>query len=350
MAADSTMDELGSQLHRVVTHQWTLGKLPTLYFQPRALGLLRELKPEITLALGSPYSLTTWLLLGYGRLAGHPVALWTHGLLKDESGPKWWLRSLQFRLSSGLLLYGDRARELLKRKGIPGWRLHVIYNSLDSAGQRASYEASLTFSVEEARQRIGVFGADRVVIFVGRLQPAKKLDQIVKTVSEAKRMGKRLHAVLVGEGSEREALSVLAQQLAVSDRVQFYGPCHDEEMLGTLFRASDACLIPSGAGLTVMHSFSYATPVVTHDDPALLFPEAEAVHHGRTGFRFSLEDPNGLTKTTLLALYPRSAKEAMGEACLEEIEKRYNTSEHARRMVDALRYLLSEHRSRRGAE
>lgn len=314
------------RLHRRVQLAW----------QPMAVKMAWQREYDSIIALGSPYSLTTWALLLLGLHKGIPVFLWTHGLLEDEEGMKWAIRRLQFDLSRGLLLYGDRAATLLVQKGIPRHKIHVVYNSLDSEEQDRVQSEVVHFDESQIRREFKVEGAERVLIFVGRLQTVKKLELIVSLVSQLTKRSRNVHAIFIGEGEERLNLEALCQRESVSDKVHFLGSSHDEKFIGRAFSISDLCVIPSGAGLAVMHSLAYGTPVVTHDNEADQFPEVEAVIPGITGFYYQQDQLKDLVNTVEAALYPRSSKAQMSEACMNLIRDRYSLESHADRIATAV--------------
>lgn len=338
-ADDTWAARLG--VHKATTRVFHLGKL-TFSLQLGALQVMQRERPDAVIALGSPYSLTAWILVLLGRLQGTPVVLWTHGLLDDrESGAKWWLRSLLFRLSSGLLLYGDRAAQLLQQRGWSEGRTPVVYNSLDADRQESARLEASKLSVSEVRRQFELDDADRVIIFTGRLQPLKRLDLLVRAISKLRAATFQVSALLIGEGTERQSLSRLAKELNVSEYIRLPGPSHSEPELAKAFQASDLCVIPSGAGLSVMHALAYGTPVVTHRDFRHQFPEVEALVEGQTGFFFPKDDCDGLVDTLKRGLYPVSAKSALSENCLRVIAERYNPTQHAERLTEGVLKLAS---------
>lgn len=308
-----------------------------VFWQPGALRQVLGSSYDVVIALGSAYSLTTWALLLLAPFRGYRILLWTHGLLRPEKGPKWWLRGLQYRLATGLLLYGQRGRDLLLAQGFSARRLFVIFNSLDFEEQRRHFEAARRIDIDELRASLGLCEAERVVIFVGRLQPVKRLDLIITALARLRDRGRSVHALLVGEGQERDNLLALARRLGVVSRVHLVGPCHDEQQLARYFRAADLCLIPSGAGLGVIHALGYRTPVATHNDPCQQFPEIEALVADENGAFFRPDDEVDLTRCLEAALYPRTLKQRMEELGTVALPSAFRPDEQARKMTQACR-------------
>lgn len=332
-----TAGELGRGPEITVGQVWKLRLpgLPEFSLQPRAIAraLLGEF--DVAIALGSPYSLTSWLLLVLGPLVGTRVLLWTHGLLAPESGPKWWVRRLFYRLAAGLLLYGERAEQLLIEQGFEKSQLFVVKNSLDPERQ-ARAETRLTSETRDTlRQRLALGPEDRMLVFIGRLQPLKRLDWIVRAVGRLKEGGQQVHAVLLGEGMERAELERLTEELGVTRLAHFEGAEYDEDVIAAYFALSDLCVIPSAAGLTVMHALGYGTPVLTHDRPELQFPEVEAIVPGETGILYREGDFESFVAALASALFPEPMKLRVAEACRARIAADYHPAVQAARMTEA---------------
>ncbi len=308
----------------------------SLSWQPAAVKAVVRYRPDVVITQGSPYELTAWVLTIVGRIYGIPVLLWTHGLQGEESGVKWMVRAWLFRLSRGLLLYGDHAKRLLIAKGLAADRLHVIYNSLDVCEQAAVSEQIAPEDCEAFRRSLGIGAQERLICFTGRLQPVKRLPWLLRALHLVVQRGRNVHLILVGDGSERPVLESLAEDLELTKLVHFLGASYDESRLGLVLSASDLAVVPSGAGLSVMHALGYGTPVLIHDKVEEHFPEWEAVKDGETGWFYQYDDLSDCAEKIIDALFPIPQKPAMAAACRLVINSRYNTTTHADLFINAI--------------
>ncbi|HET6482633.1 MAG TPA: glycosyltransferase [Actinoplanes sp.] len=113
--------------------------------------------------------------------------------------------------------------ERLRRWGVPDKRLAVIPKALDPEEFR--FDPRLR---TEARARLHIPAATPVIGALGRLEPRKRFDVLIRAVREVP--GAVL--LLVGDGPARHALETLAAIEGVADRVHFAGPVrHSREML-----------------------------------------------------------------------------------------------------------------------
>jgi glycosyltransferase involved in cell wall biosynthesis len=318
------------------THIIRLPGIPDLYWQPQALKMRFRERPDTMIALGSPYSLTAWVLLITGKILRIPVLLWGQGLLSDETGPKWWIRRSLYRLAAGQLLYGEHARDLLRRKGFDVKSLYVVYNSLDFDAQREIAAEQSDEQINKFRRSLGLAQGEGLVVFTGRLQPVKRLDLLLEAVARLAQRGRRVHVALVGEGGERSNLEQLAARLNIADLVHFLGESYDERYLGLVVGASDLSVIPSGAGLSIMHALVFGTQVLIHDRVEHHFPEWEAVIEGKTGFFYRYDDVEDLAAKMEQAIFPVSVRNAMAEACKTVIFEKYNPHRQVETFVRAV--------------
>lgn len=324
------------------THILRIPRVPDFYWQPGAIGLAWRERPDLIIALGSPYSLTAWVLCVLGRIRKTPVLLWTHGLLEAESGPRWWIRRALYRLAAGLLLYGDHAKRLLTDAGFAPDTLHVVYNSLDIDAQQRATAAIGKSEILAFRRSLNLKRGDGLVVFTGRLQPEKRLDLLQRAISLLAAQGRRVHAVVIGDGGERAGLVTLAAELGISDQVHFLGAIYDEAKLGLALKASDLAIVPSAAGLSIIHAMAYGTPMLIHDRIEHHGPEWEAVKDGRTGFFYQFDNVDDLARKIESALASPTRRARMSRQCLAIIHARYNPYRQSDAIVQAVTKTLKK--------
>ena len=123
------------------------------------------------------------------------------------------------------------------------------------------------------REKLGIPMTDDVVLFVGRIQPLKAPDVLVKAVAKivANDPSRRHNLRLViaggpsGNGMAKPlALQMLARELGVKDVVDFIPPLSRPE-LADWFHAADVVAVPSHSesfGLVAIEASAAGTPVV----------------------------------------------------------------------------------------
>ncbi|MBU2607978.1 MAG: glycosyltransferase, partial [Chloroflexi bacterium] len=120
-----------------------------------------------------------------------------------------------------------------------------------------------------ARRRLG-FGDNKLILFVGRIEPLKGIDQLIRAIGYlADDLQPRLVIIGGGEDSQDEIarLRQLAENLNIADSVTFLGLI-EQERLPLFYSAADVCVNPSyyeTFGLVALESLACGTPVVATD-------------------------------------------------------------------------------------
>ena len=175
----------------------------------------------------------------------------------------------------------EEARQLVELYGADDDRIHVVPPGADLSlyhpGDRAAARAALGLSPHE-----------RIVAFVGRIQPLKAPDVLVRAAAELLRRdpSRALRVLIVGgpsgSGLQRpDALIELAAELGISDRVTFLPPQPPEQLV-LVYRAADLVAVPSyneSFGLVAIEAQAAGTPVLAADVGGL----GTAVVDGVTG-------------------------------------------------------------------
>lgn len=288
---------------------WQLGALHTLSKSYRNYLMTAEV-----------YNLSTWILLIFLRITRKNSYLWTHGWYGNEGRLKSLIKKMFFHLANGIFLYGEHAKKLMIQEGFDENKLHVIYNSMD-------YDTQLQIRNQLSETDIyknKFKNNDPVLIYVGRIQKMKKLDMLIHAVNDLYNKNIKCNLVIVGKMVEDTGLQQLTNELHLEERVWFYGPCFDENILGELFFNASLCVTPGNIGLTAIHSMMYGTPVVTHDDFSEQGPEFEAIIPGLTGGFFPVDNQEKLNE--IIAHYIGSENDRSFERrkSFEVVDQKYN--------------------------
>ncbi|GAB47164.1 D-inositol-3-phosphate glycosyltransferase [Mobilicoccus pelagius] len=130
--------------------------------------------------------------------------------------------------------------------------------------------------VAAARAAVGVDPGDLLVLFVGRVQPLKAPDLLLRAAADLRRrrpdLGSRMRVAVLGgpsgSGLERPRwLEDLAAELGIADRVVFHPPT-TRETLTDWYRAADVLAMPSyneSFGLVALEAQACGTPVLAAD-------------------------------------------------------------------------------------
>ena len=173
-----------------------------------------------------------------------------------------------------------------------------------------------------ARARHGIAADAKVVLFVGRIQPLKAPDVLVRAAAHLVAMHPALRKDLVvvicggpsGTGLDRPRLLVdLARELGIDDVVRFEPP-GSRTALADWYRAADVTVVPSYSesfGLVAIESQACGTPVIAADVGGL----RTAVIDHVTGVLVDGHDPRAYARRIAdLLAHPQRLAEYSGSA------------------------------------
>lgn len=172
-----------------------------------------------------------------------------------------WLYRASEALGHVTIAVSEAVRQDLVGWGVPERRIVQIPNGVDLAG--------LAFDPAErsaTRAALGLPDGAQVIGTVGRLQPGKRIDVLLRAAAPLLRQGRFL--VVVGAGPARTSLEKEAAELGVADRVALVG----EQPARPYLAAMDVFASPSlheTFGLAVVEALANGLPAVYARCPAL---------------------------------------------------------------------------------
>lgn len=291
-----------------------------IYWIVGSIGLI--FKPyKKYLLTGESYCISDWIIIILAKILRKEIYIWNHGWYGKEKVVKIYMKKFLFSFVSGFFLYGEYAKKLMIEQGISENNLHVIFNSLDYKGMLGVRKKLSNSDIYTSKFK----NHGPVLSFVGRLQPVKKLDLLILALKSLKAKGREINLVIIGDGDDKERLEKLVCAYSLTQNVWFYGSCYDEMEIGMLIYNAALCVSPGNVGLTAIHSLSYGTPVITHNDFKHQMPEFEAIIPGKTGAFFIANDLNSLEFEIESWLDSHPYKdENIIEDCYKIIDNRYN--------------------------
>lgn len=296
------------------------------------LGLvraLRDLRPDVVhLHSGA------WFKPALGaRLAAVPAVVYTeHGRVHYDP---WTLRQLDRIAShwtSRVVAVSDTLAGYLRRVvGVPEQRIRVIENGVD-VNRFSPGPASAA-----VRERLGLPGGALVLGALGRLEPVKGYDRLLRAFRELRASeppGTPRFLVIVGEGSEREPLQSLAAELGVQDRVRFPGWADEPVELYRLFDVFAVSSRSEGLSLSLLEAMACGVPPVVTDVGANRLVLGDAL-----GALVHRDDAWPAFTASIESLFADPARRIrLGEVAVQRVGERFSLS----RVVAQYRGLYEE--------
>jgi len=231
---------------------------------------------------------------------------------------RWLLRTLYAQMSA-LLYVGAANRDYFSAYGVPARKLvfapHSVNRELFAPG-----EARHRAAAAELRARLGLAAGTRVVLFAGKLLPAKQPRELLEAFLQLDRRDASL--VFVGEGEEKPALQAAAAR-GRPGAVHFL-PFANQTEMPSRYLLADVFVLPSRGsyetwGLAVNEAMHMGVPALVSDRVGC---QRDLVSGGETGWVFRVETAGDLAVqlgTALDALAEPGGRERFRAAALERI-------------------------------
>lgn len=183
-------------------------------------------------------------------------------------------------------------------------------------------------SCDEAKEVIGIPKENRLLLFVGRIEPLKGVDILIQALALMKRNGvfeRSPHnlAIIGGDPdaspesmtAEMTRLKKLSADLGLNDLVLFLGK-RDQETLPYYYSAAEVLIMPShyeSFGMVALEAMACGTPVVASQVGGLAF----LVKDGVTGFVVPGGEPELLADTLTRLICEPELRRKLGRQAAE---------------------------------
>jgi 1,2-diacylglycerol 3-alpha-glucosyltransferase len=157
-----------------------------------------------------------------------------------------------------------------------------------------------------------------VLLFVGRLDPEKKLEEVLYAVAQAVKKIE-FNLVIVGKGIRKSALEELVKELRISDKVIFTGFVPDAD-LPDLYKLSRGFIIASTAellSLATLQAMASGLPIIAVNAGAL----SELVIDKINGYLYNAGDINTMVQCICDIIGQEDLYHKMGVNSLKNVHK-----------------------------
>ena len=186
------------------------------------------------------------------------------------------------RLADGFIAYTKSGAERLIESGYPRERTFFVQNTIDMTEQLRLYEAERGTDEATIRREFGLRADSAVFVFIGRLVPIKRVDQLIEAVRRINRdqLSERfVEAVIIGAGMCEVELREQAADVA---GIHFLGALPPNDQVARCLKIGVATVVAGMVGLVANHAFAHGSPVITRDLDTHS-PEIEYIEHEKSG-------------------------------------------------------------------
>jgi D-inositol-3-phosphate glycosyltransferase len=205
---------------------------------------------------------------------------------------------------------------------------------------------------DEAKMYVGLKPEDRMVLFVGRIEPLKGVDTLIQAMSCVQLKEERpVHLAIIGGdpaaspqemSAEMARLQKLCDDLAVGQTVVFLGK-RDQDKLPYYYSAAELLVMPShyeSFGMVALEAMACGTPVIASEVGGLAY----LVRDGETGFTIPDQEPEALCEKISWLLGDHDLHATMSQRAVEYAQD-YAWEKIAKQIVEVYKNLLPEKQS-----
>jgi glycosyltransferase involved in cell wall biosynthesis len=261
-----TVDELRLNSHFRIVYLKTIFKNVGPAFSFRLFWELLRGKYDVIQSHQIPLNFT---LIGAiaAKLIRKPHIITFHGRLPAMFLDSW-IGTLASALSTAVTVQNRYAYDLVKGF-VPNKKLVIIPHGIDTAIFHKIIPR------KELVQRYNP-GGHKIILFVGRMIPAKGVDVLLEAYAKVLRKEKNVTLLLCGDGPQRAEYGELAQKLGLQGKAIFAGAVSQADLphlyamssvfvLSTAYHFADGTPIPNVSenfGLVIAEALACETPVV----------------------------------------------------------------------------------------
>ncbi len=201
---------------------------------------------------------------------------------------------------------------------------------------------------DEAKMYVGLKPEDRMVLFVGRIEPLKGVDTLIQAMCCLQLKDKRrpVHLAIIGGDpsasreqmtAEMARLQKLCDELAMGQTVVFLG-MRDQDKLPYYYSAAEVLVMPShyeSFGMVALEAMACGTPVIASEVGGLAY----LVRDGETGFTIPDQEPEKLCEKISWLLNDPELHESMSRRAVEYAQD-YAWEKIAKQIVETYRGLI----------
>ena len=201
---------------------------------------------------------------------------------------------------------------------------------------------------QKARSVLGIDPDALMVFYVGRFDPRKGIETLVRAVGQSHQRGNKNLKLVIGGGSrpgqsdgkERDRIEKIVAELGMSDITTFPGRLGDD-ILPAYYAAADVCVVPSHYepfGLVAIEAMASGTPVVASDVGGLQF----TVVPEETGLLAPAQDEAAFAAAIDRILCNPDWRNQLGKQARVRVEEKFSWDGVAHQLSDLYTKLLKE--------
>ena len=220
-------------------------KVGPFYFQKDILKIVKQINPSRIISMFDISWPSTIILLLFKKY--RKIFIWW-GLDEGKSKIALFFKLLITKLNIPIIFYHKDISARFIDMGVSKNLCYVGNNTFHVQHRIKGYEDKKDF-----------------FLFVGSLDKRKKLDVCIESIKKISlEINKEINLIVIGDGEEKDNLANIVHKIGLDRNIIFKGRINSTEKLKEYYSGAIAAISYGQAGLSVLQSFAYGVPYVTH--------------------------------------------------------------------------------------
>ena len=244
------------------------------------------------------------------------------------------LYGVLFRMPAMFTPAGTPQAEYIRSFGVPASRIRIAQLAVDV--QDIQKVLRMPGRLAAVRARLGLSPDCVAILYVGRLEPHKGIDDMMEAFTELVRAVPQVRLLIAGEGTLRDRI---IHAVVATPSVRYLGRLMGDD-LWEAYAAADICIVPSRFepwGLVVNEAMAAGLPVIVTD---CVGSAPDLVRDGSTGIVVPTASPVDFTRAMAKLSMQPELRQSMGRLASEAIAA-WTPANQAKNTLAAWREVLS---------
>ena len=310
-------------------------------------GIWRELRAgKYDVVIIEMWNDVTFLLAGVScKIQGIPFFYTGDATILTERSRPRWLRLLKkaylgrflFSMATGLLYRTALNRKLYESYSVPDEKMYSFPLSVDALELQRIHRQHLETGRDALRRELGIPSGAFAVLYVGRLSPEKRVQDLIKAYLSLEVPNKSLY--IVGGGPFKSELEVLINNSVNPESIHLAGFKGKKEV-AKFYTVADILVLPSEMephGAVVKEAMCFGLPVIVSDKVG---SSADVVLHGENGFIYPCGEIPSLSKYLEIIEHDRDKRIQMSKKA-NQIAEEWDHDKTISQLISTLESILT---------
>jgi glycosyltransferase involved in cell wall biosynthesis len=294
---------------------------------------INQIKPDVLISAWSIPNVFAAETLRWTRHKPVWIARIANDPTREESGVYgWWAKRSYLKASHFISVSSELTKVFIKRYPFVKGRVSTVHNAVDCGVLEARSKGEVEFPKE---MREAIQGGLPIILSIGRLEPQKRFDLLLRAYARLDTNVKLL-LVILGEGSLRNDLEKLALDLGIEDSVLMPGFVLNPYAWIVKATIFVSCSDYEGMSNALLEAQALGVPAVATD---CFFGNAEIIVNGVTGILIETGNEDQLVEELNELIGSDGRRNKMGRSARVNVQQNHTSDNQMKsicQLIDAV--------------